>query len=156
MNEEIKPPTTTNVVTEQDKGRCAPALGSAAEVCVECGCKYPGHKINCVTDNERARKDQAALSAAPAPGSADWANAKMEWLDEMRDNLDEQRGKLLTARGWKHTCQTPGSLWLWQKALDGVTYRMSPELAERTEREIVCSEMLVEYYKNPATHTPNT
>ena len=30
MNEETKPPTTTDVVTERDKGRCAPALGYAA------------------------------------------------------------------------------------------------------------------------------
>lgn len=29
MNEETKPPTTEDVVTEQDKGRCAPAPGSA-------------------------------------------------------------------------------------------------------------------------------
>jgi hypothetical protein len=28
MSEETKPPTTTDAVTEQDKGRCAPALGS--------------------------------------------------------------------------------------------------------------------------------
>jgi hypothetical protein len=30
MNEETKHPNTPNVVTEQDKGRCAPATGSAA------------------------------------------------------------------------------------------------------------------------------
>lgn len=29
MNEESKPTTTSDVVTEQDKGRCAPAPGSA-------------------------------------------------------------------------------------------------------------------------------
>jgi hypothetical protein len=31
MNEETKLPTTTDAVTEQDKGRCAPALGSASD-----------------------------------------------------------------------------------------------------------------------------
>jgi hypothetical protein len=30
MSEEKKHPTTPNVMTEQDKGRCAPALGSVA------------------------------------------------------------------------------------------------------------------------------
>jgi hypothetical protein len=30
MSEEIKQPTTPNIATEQGKGRCAPALGSAA------------------------------------------------------------------------------------------------------------------------------
>lgn len=32
MNEENKPPTTSDAVTEQDKGRCAPAPGSATAI----------------------------------------------------------------------------------------------------------------------------
>ena|ERR1035438_948213 len=32
MNEETKHPNTTDIMTEQDKGRCAPALGSATRV----------------------------------------------------------------------------------------------------------------------------
>ena len=32
MTEETKPPTTTDGVTEQDKGRCAPAPGSDSDV----------------------------------------------------------------------------------------------------------------------------
>ena len=35
MSEETKPPTTTDAVTEQDKGRCAPAPGSAARLIAE-------------------------------------------------------------------------------------------------------------------------
>ena len=37
MSEETKPPTTSDVVTEQDKGRCAPASGSALLPCPFCG-----------------------------------------------------------------------------------------------------------------------
>lgn len=30
--------------------------------------------------------------------------------------------KFLTSRGWKYTCSTPGSVWMWEKKLpDGRT-----------------------------------
>ena len=42
--------------------------GSAADRCPECGCKPPGHKIDCVSSNERARKAQRALAQIYANG----------------------------------------------------------------------------------------
>lgn len=63
MPTEVKVDESKARVLMKERGLLAAMPGSAAEICLECGCKYPGHKINCVTDNERARKAQAALSA---------------------------------------------------------------------------------------------
>jgi hypothetical protein len=50
MNEETKPPTTSDAVTEQDKGRCAPAPGSV--LCVELPRRITGKWTRERTDAE--------------------------------------------------------------------------------------------------------
>lgn len=37
-------------------------------------------------------------------------------LDEQR--LIDRREQWLQENGWKRTCHTPGSYWLWQKTFD--------------------------------------
>ncbi|OCS48827.1 hypothetical protein [Ralstonia pickettii] len=47
-----------------------------------------------------------------------------------RDAVEAARYVFLVAAGWEHTCDTPGSHWLWQKALpDGRTVLVSAETA---------------------------
>jgi len=105
-----------------------------------------------MTEDTKLKTSPPSRAAA---GSVQWANDQLEQVDLLRNDVQSARDEILRKRGWTYTCKTPGSVWLWEKTLDGVTYRMSADLAEHTEREIVCNEMLVDYYKNPATHTPN-
>lgn len=35
----------------------------------------------------------------------------------------------LRRAGWKYTSQTPGSVWMWEKEIDGTTYRLTQENA---------------------------
>jgi hypothetical protein len=62
--------------------------------------------------------------------------ATLSGLDEV-DWLDEQRGfeisRLLRAAGWKHTCETPGSYWLWEKEIEIVRRNLAGE----TRRKVV-------------------
>lgn len=44
--------------------------------------------------------------------------------DVLRQESERVVEKALRASGWKHTCKTPGSVWMWEKELDGVVYRM--------------------------------
>lgn len=36
-------------------------------------------------------------------------------LQRAEERLFTTRKKYLEERGWKYTCQTPGSMWLWSK-----------------------------------------
>lgn len=39
----------------------------------------------------------------------------------------------LARRGWEHTCQTPGSYWMWSKSILGKTVLVDMETALRFE-----------------------
>ncbi|MCD9819753.1 hypothetical protein [Bradyrhizobium japonicum] len=51
----------------------------------------------------------------------------------MRQDADELTSKALRQAGWKHTSQTPGSRWMWQKEIDGCVYSVSQGEAERLQ-----------------------
>ena len=38
-------------------------------------------------------------------------------IDKAREQLEIIEAEFLEQRGWKLTCDTPGSLWLWTKTL---------------------------------------
>lgn len=40
-------------------------------------------------------------------------------LDSTWEDLLALRRKYLEQQGWKHTCNTPGSVWLWERQMDG-------------------------------------
>jgi hypothetical protein len=42
----------------------------------------------------------------------------------------------LRARGWTHTCRTPGAHWLWTKTIDGTGYFVSRGFALSIERAV--------------------
>ncbi len=47
-----------------------------------------------------------------------------------RDQLDAREAEGLRRKGWKHTCNVPGSYWLWEKTLrDGRTVLVEQKLA---------------------------
>lgn len=70
------------------------------------------------------------------PGFEDmWFN-KSESLSQQ---AEETVAKALRQSGWKHTSQTPCSVWMWQKEIGGRTYSVSRRdaamIQERADRE---------------------
>lgn len=53
--------------------------------------------------------------------------------DAMRQDADELASKALRRNGWKHTSQTPGSRWMWQKDIGGYMYSVDQNEAERLQ-----------------------
>lgn len=54
----------------------------------------------------------------------------------------ERGASLLRAAGWKHTSQTPGSRWMWEKTMpDGRTLLVSQETALAFAREDACERV---------------
>jgi hypothetical protein len=53
----------------------------------------------------------------------------LEDLERLESELDTVRSRLLESYGWEYTCQTPGSVWLWQKVVDGKTLLVTESVA---------------------------
>lgn len=66
------------------------------------------------------------------PGFEDLWFVKADALQQQADRTVE---RALRAAGWEYTCNTPGSVWMWQKEIDGATYRMSRENAARIQED---------------------
>ena len=59
-----------------------------------------------------------------------------QWRYE-RELIDDKRNAFLRANGWKYTCDTPGSVWMWEKTIsDGRTVLVGPELAVAFEQSM--------------------
>jgi hypothetical protein len=58
-----------------------------------------------------------------------WFNRR----DAMQLELEELVSKALRKAGWKHTSQTPGSRWMWQKEIGGCMYSVPQSEAERLQ-----------------------
>lgn len=58
--------------------------------------------------------------------------------DVLEQEVKDIVSKALRAAGWKHTSQTPCSVWMWQKEVSGVTYSVSQrdaaDIQERADR----------------------
>ena len=62
-------------------------------------------------------------------------------LQALREQLEHAEYRYLEQRGWKHTCQTPGSYWMWEKKLpDGRTAILHQDSALRFEAQLTCDE----------------
>ena len=71
---------------------------------------------------------------AEASVTSEQREALLDALDAAERELARARDKYLRATGWKHTCDTPGSRWQWQKRLpDGRVVVCSPEAAVQME-----------------------
>lgn len=61
-------------------------------------------------------------------------------IKSLRDEATYSLEKLMRDRGWKHTSDTPGCRWLWEKKLaDGRTALVNLETAADFETEL-CGE----------------
>lgn len=54
-------------------------------------------------------------------------------LDLANDKVEEAKTGFLNACGWKHTCQTPGSYWLWTKQISITRQVRQPDLIKGGE-----------------------
>ena len=53
-----------------------------------------------------------------------------EHIDRAREKLEDMEDNYLRERGWKHSCENPGSQWLWEKTdKNGRTYRCGKKTA---------------------------
>lgn len=60
---------------------------------------------------------------------------KIEYEDllDMETEYDEACNSYLRDNGWKHTCDTPGSVWLWQKLIDGRLFAVHRDAATQMQ-----------------------
>ena len=69
------------------------------------------------------------------PGLEEMWFCKADVLSQRAASIVE---KALRAAGWKHTSQTPCSIWMWQKEIDGRLYCVSQSdaamIQERADR----------------------
>lgn len=54
-----------------------------------------------------------------------WFNKR----DALHMEAQDVVSKALRKAGWKHTSQTHGSIWMWQKDIGGVLYSVSQDRA---------------------------
>lgn len=52
---------------------------------------------------------------------------------DKRQSADDDEAAWLRERGWKHTCQTPGSYWMWQRAWDEKVFLVDQSTAARIQ-----------------------
>lgn len=47
----------------------------------------------------------------------------------LREQFGYAEDEFLRRRGWKHTSDTPGCFWMWQREIDGKVYSVSKSTA---------------------------
>jgi hypothetical protein len=62
--------------------------------------------------------------------------SKIKSTEEYRDAIEELTNEAeahLRKNGWKHTCNTLGCFWMWEKRFDGHVYLVEFETAIRIQ-----------------------
>ena len=71
-------------------------------------------------DPEAAETVQTTETPAVAPvapcSASDFLDASFKVGSEY-EQLNSRVDKMMEKRGWKYTCKTPGSIWLWEKTM---------------------------------------
>lgn len=57
-------------------------------------------------------------------------------LDAQIENIKEQMRSYLRNQGWEDVCNTPGSLWLWQRNLDGRVLLVPEQTAIKMQKTL--------------------
>lgn len=63
-------------------------------------------------------------------------------IEEAEEAVETIRDQYLRERGWSFVSDTTGSLWVWEKHLDGKTYRMNADSAAYIQS-------FVDYWQEP-------
>jgi hypothetical protein len=70
-----------------------------------------------------------------------WFNKR----DVLQSEAEDTVSKALRKAGWKHTSQTPGSIWMWQRDIDGVLYSVSQSRAASIQENFDRSAYFKQY-----------
>jgi hypothetical protein len=57
-----------------------------------------------------------------------------------RDEAEKIVDDWLRRRGWKHSSDNPGCIWLWEKTFDGTSVRLNEDMAAWMQREMDCND----------------
>lgn len=66
----------------------------------------------------------------------------LEEIESTEDRATNLREKYLRKSGWEHTCQTPGSYWMWTKDIGGKLYVCTTKDAFDFQKHIDYAEMM--------------
>lgn len=65
------------------------------------------------------------------------------WFNK-RDALEQEAHDVVTRAlcraGWSHTSSTPGSVWMWQKEIDGKVYSVDQDRAAEIQENLTRAE----------------
>lgn len=64
----------------------------------------------------------------------------IEDADEKKEEANQDVDRALRLLGWEYTSSTPGSIWLWKKTINDVTYIVSRSTAIDFEKSLLPSE----------------
>lgn len=54
------------------------------------------------------------------------AEKSSDYVDDLKEKLGQAKKDYLKRHGWRETCRTPGSIWLWTKRIDVVRNERAP------------------------------
>jgi len=57
-----------------------------------------------------------------------------------REHTGWARDKWLRRNNWEQTCQSPGSYWMWKKEIDGETFLVDSNTAERIQEHLLAEQ----------------
>ncbi len=63
--------------------------------------------------------------------------ARLYEIDHAEERLGFEVARLLREAGWKYTCDTPGSYWMWEKEIEIVTHTRAKGQPSETRRKVV-------------------
>lgn len=85
-------------------------------------------------------KRKTGAGFAAASGSATPLLDTVHEIEMLHSDANTKQSRLLESLGWKHTSQTPGCRWMWEKTIDGRTLLLDSETALRHELETTSEE----------------
>lgn len=73
------------------------------------------------------------LVASDDPPAPTPTKIRPENISALENQLHDTMQQYLTQRGWTHNCDAPGGCWLWQKTVNGQSYRLNTDDALNVE-----------------------
>jgi len=61
----------------------------------------------------------------------------IEDLENAKDNYENIEYQYLISCGWKYTCHTPGSYWLWEITWEGKTILVEQSMAVDMQKSMI-------------------
>lgn len=122
-----------------DWGNCnrpAHSIRDGLPVCDECAAKadeqMEPQSLTAVTRRKIRQLEDGDLTA----GKDRQVLITGEHIREAECRVEHLKDRYLQERGWKHTCDCPGSIWLWVKEIDGTRWSGNTDTAFYIEESL--------------------